>query len=388
MRSHVAAGLLICASALGLAARAGAQDGGWEEVPAPGSPGGYDVHIDVEGAGPATLESFQFGLAPYGDWVGTGAYGMAWRPRVAPGWRPYYYGRWEWTNEGWLWVSEEPFGWATYHYGRWGWDGRLGWVWVPGYQWAPAWVSWRYGGDVVGWAPLAPGLSLYVTSYAFRDFWWTFIPSARFCGTPVWGAAYPPSRTWQFYGATRPAPPSHRPSPAGPPGGGGSARPPSPARLTPGWGGPPPRYIEERTGRPVQASRIVAQPYPGAARGRAGEIGVYRPETAPRGGAARPGSMGRQPWPASPPAASPARPGPRWDRGTPRPRAPARPGAAPAGPRNEGRPSAAPRGGQSPPREAPSRGGASPRGGPSSHGGATIQGGGGPGRPGGAGRHP
>ena len=56
------------------------------------------------------------------------------------GWRPYYYGRWEWTTEGWLWVSDEPFGWATYHYGRWSFDGGLGWFWVPGYQWAPAWV--------------------------------------------------------------------------------------------------------------------------------------------------------------------------------------------------------------------------------------------------------
>jgi hypothetical protein len=27
---------------------------------------------------------------------------------------------------------------------------------VPGYQWAPAWVSWRYGGGYCGWAPLPP----------------------------------------------------------------------------------------------------------------------------------------------------------------------------------------------------------------------------------------
>jgi hypothetical protein len=31
-----------------------------------------------------------------------------------------------------------------------------GWVWVPGYTWAPAWVSWREGDDDVGWAPLPP----------------------------------------------------------------------------------------------------------------------------------------------------------------------------------------------------------------------------------------
>jgi hypothetical protein len=29
-------------------------------------------------------------------------------------------------------------------------------VWVPGRDWGPAWVSWRTGGDYVGWAPLPP----------------------------------------------------------------------------------------------------------------------------------------------------------------------------------------------------------------------------------------
>jgi hypothetical protein len=32
----------------------------------------------------------------------------------------------------------------------------IGWVWVPGSQWAPAWVSWRKSSDYVGWAPLPP----------------------------------------------------------------------------------------------------------------------------------------------------------------------------------------------------------------------------------------
>ena len=31
-----------------------------------------------------------------------------------------------------------------------------GWLWVPGREWGPAWVSWRTGGDYVGWAPLPP----------------------------------------------------------------------------------------------------------------------------------------------------------------------------------------------------------------------------------------
>ena len=47
-------------------------------------------------------------------------------------------------------------GWAPFHYGRWLYYNSLGWSWIPGYRWAPAHVSWRYGGDYVGWAPLIP----------------------------------------------------------------------------------------------------------------------------------------------------------------------------------------------------------------------------------------
>src|SRR5207244_3487870 len=57
---------------------------------------------------------------------------------------------------GWTWVSEEPVGWATDHYGRWTRLRNIGWVWVPGDEWAPAWVSWRKSSDYVGWAPLPP----------------------------------------------------------------------------------------------------------------------------------------------------------------------------------------------------------------------------------------
>jgi hypothetical protein len=39
--------------------------------------------------------------------------------------------------------------------GYWWW-GPSNWVWVPGYEWGPAWVSWRTGGNYVGWAPLPP----------------------------------------------------------------------------------------------------------------------------------------------------------------------------------------------------------------------------------------
>lgn len=98
-------------------------------------------------------------LSPYGDWVLTREYGWAWFPNdVGFDWRPYSDGRWIYTEYGWTWASYEPFGWATYHYGRWAFDRRLGWLWVPGTTWAPAWVSWQQGGGYIGWAPLPPAV--------------------------------------------------------------------------------------------------------------------------------------------------------------------------------------------------------------------------------------
>ena len=94
-----------------------------------------------------------------GSWIEVGNYGYCWQPDIVvsdPTWRPYADGYWAYTDLGWTWVSYEDFGWATYHYGRWVRLADLGWVWRPGYEWGPAWVSWRFGGGYAGWAPLPP----------------------------------------------------------------------------------------------------------------------------------------------------------------------------------------------------------------------------------------
>ena len=94
-----------------------------------------------------------------GSWIEVGDYGYCWQPDIAatdPSWRPYADGYWAYTDLGWTWVSYEDWGWATYHYGRWVRIADLGWVWRPGYEWGPAWVSWRTGGNYIGWAPLPP----------------------------------------------------------------------------------------------------------------------------------------------------------------------------------------------------------------------------------------
>jgi len=96
-----------------------------------------------------------------GNWIDVGGYGYGWQPDIAvsdPNWRPYSDGYWAYTDYGWTWISYEDFGWATYHYGRWANLADYGWVWFPGsdLDWGPAWVSWRTGGDYIGWAPLPP----------------------------------------------------------------------------------------------------------------------------------------------------------------------------------------------------------------------------------------
>ncbi len=107
-------------------------------------------------------------LAPFGRWFEVNGYGYCWRPTITvAGWRPYVDGCWVWSSLGWAWQSNEPFGWATYHYGRWVNLARYGWIWVPGSDWAPAWVAWRQSRDCVGWAPLPPETGVF--SGAYRD---------------------------------------------------------------------------------------------------------------------------------------------------------------------------------------------------------------------------
>ena len=140
-------------------------------------------------------------LAAYGSWLGTSGYGYVWQPAVVvqSGWRPYYNGRWACTNHGWTWLSDEPFGWACYHYGRWARLHDRGWVWVPGDQWAPAWVCWRENGSHIGWAPLPPETlgwrdchwdNTIETRFGIGADWFNFVETSHF-GGPIRGHCLP-----------------------------------------------------------------------------------------------------------------------------------------------------------------------------------------------------
>lgn len=144
--------------------------------------------------------TFQDDLAPYGRWVYTDEYGWVWVPavdEVGVQFQPYVTGGyWVYTDVGWMFVSDYPWGWATFHYGRWYWEVGYGWVWVPGSVWAPAWVDWRFGAGVVGWAPLPPP--------GRRRAPWVFVAAHNFRRRHVQAFVLAPARTPALIRATTP----------------------------------------------------------------------------------------------------------------------------------------------------------------------------------------
>jgi hypothetical protein len=121
---------------------------------------------------------FRTALSPYGRWQNHSRWGEVWLPDPVPAdWRPYARGRWIYTDDwGWYWEAadeEAAWGWVAYHYGRWVNDPELGWLWIPGEDWGPAWVDWRYGDEYVGWAPLPPDELLVV--YRDDPIYWSFV---------------------------------------------------------------------------------------------------------------------------------------------------------------------------------------------------------------------
>ena len=138
---------------------------------------GVGITASVPGVQIRAVADFNAPLAAEGTWVSVGDYGRCWHPRgVAADWRPYCNGEWVATDNGWYWQSDESWAWACYHYGTWEMDPTYGWIWVPGLEWAPAWVVWRSGGGYIGWAPCGPrGVIVDASLFAF-------VPTAHFDG--------------------------------------------------------------------------------------------------------------------------------------------------------------------------------------------------------------
>ncbi len=144
-------------------------------------------------------QAFEQQLSPYGRWVDTPEYGRVWVPNASPDWQPYADGRWVDTAYGWTFVSGVPWGGIVFHYGRWGWRAGLGWYWVPGYTWGPAWVSWRWVNGYACWSPLAP------RGYVYGRAWpgWVVVPHAHFAG-PIRRWMVPQARVGVIVRSARP----------------------------------------------------------------------------------------------------------------------------------------------------------------------------------------
>jgi hypothetical protein len=122
----------------------------------PGADGTYDD------ADPSAITDFRGTLEPYGTWTDDPTYGTVWIPSesvVGSDFTPYVSaGHWTYDDD-YTWASDYDWGWAPFHYGRWAYADGPGWEWIPGRQYAGAWVSWRVGAEgwgYVGWAPLSP----------------------------------------------------------------------------------------------------------------------------------------------------------------------------------------------------------------------------------------
>jgi len=161
-----------------------------------------------------TTETFYNTLAPYGIWEQRSDYGLVWVPRDVPlNWHPYTNGHWVYTDEyGWTWISDYEWGWAPFHYGRWVNDSELGWSWIPGTVWSPAWVSWREGDNMIGWAPLPP--REHWREAGLANEWdnvdadinvnsWTFVRDRDFAERNILPFIFLPAQNVTFLGRTR-----------------------------------------------------------------------------------------------------------------------------------------------------------------------------------------
>lgn len=268
-------------------------------------------------------------LSPHGSWISWHGGINVWQPAAAArsaGWRPYYSdGRWFWNGTAWQWRSDYVWGRVVFHYGNWWEAPGLGWVWVPGTVYAPAWVRWRHHGDLWGWAPLPPPSHLqpslgqayrrsvdprFHPSFSLEPRHYTFVPlrefSARNQATfSVSGTNYRVQFSFSLPVSAGPSPFSVGVRPAVP------RPPPAPTTVFP-------RYHRGITYQPryrSPAPPVYSPPSRPAPRPR------YRSPAPPAH--ARPSRPAPRPRPAAPPVVAPS-PSTRQ----PRPAAPATPTAA------------------------------------------------------------
>jgi hypothetical protein len=156
-RAQTTSALLVALGCVMAPAVLCASHAGAQQDPDPAPPG--DEYADTD---PSALTDFRPALDPYGTWVDDPTYGDVWTPspdEVGPDFVPYdTAGQWDYTDGDYSWVSYYQWGWVCFHYGRWAQSSGT-WMWIPGRNYAGAWVTWRFTSSepaYVGWAPTAP----------------------------------------------------------------------------------------------------------------------------------------------------------------------------------------------------------------------------------------
>ncbi|MEJ2105243.1 MAG: hypothetical protein P8X47_11800 [Ignavibacteriaceae bacterium] len=171
----------------------------------------FSFNLQAQGMYRGVSGYFYSELVPYGSWIEVDRGVVVWRPTIIRrDWMPYTMGRWIWSDCGWYWDSYEPFGYITFHYGRWFYDDYYGWLWYPDYEWAPAWVEWRYDNDYIGWAPLNPyavftisvGIH-FTTVYTTPYYHWHFVTYKHFYDPYVYNYYVAPNYRYRVYSRTK-----------------------------------------------------------------------------------------------------------------------------------------------------------------------------------------
>lgn len=106
---------------------------------------------------------------------------------------PYNDGQWLYTDQGWYFKANTPQEDLTSHYGRWALDPNLGWVWLPGKVYSPAWVEWRENADYIAWAPVPPGVYIQndaITQTTINENRYTIVEKKQFIEPSVYKYRY------------------------------------------------------------------------------------------------------------------------------------------------------------------------------------------------------
>ncbi len=226
---------------------------------------GYQKPAEARPQGVITFQTFYTELAPYGNWIQNSDYGYAWVPNVSRDFWPYgTSGHWVMTEYGNTWVSDYDWGWAPFHYGRWLLDDYYGWIWVPGTEWAPAWVAWRSGGGYYGWAPLSPGIHINVSFNVGRyvpNNYWVFVNQGYFNRRSIYRYCVPRGNVVNVINHTTIINNTYVDN-----------------RRQTYYTGPRANDIERATHQPVRVHRLNQADRPSATVVRNGAVSVYRPQ--------------------------------------------------------------------------------------------------------------